>query len=100
MMRERAVYASEAKKSDFLVHLDRFSNKIFHFIADSLLKDAVFMLGVNLRLCLLSLCYSLKPFEVKCNHLFLAKFAILFFFLITKIGKCEKKNVSYQPYWM
>ena len=49
MMRERAVYASEAKKSDFLVHLDRFSNKIFHFIADSLLKDAVFMLGVNLQ---------------------------------------------------
>ena len=30
--------------------------KIDH-IADSLLKDAVFMVGVNLRLCLLSLCY-------------------------------------------
>ena len=30
--------------------------KIDH-IADSLLKDAVLMVGVNLRLCLLSLCY-------------------------------------------
>ena len=83
------MYALEAKKSEFLVHLDRFSkylkyfrnlekrsnwtknsdvfaselgysrikidHKIYHFIADSLLKDAVLTVGVNLRLCLLSL---------------------------------------------
>ena len=29
--------------------------KMYHFIADSLLKDAVLRLGVNLRLCLFSL---------------------------------------------
>ena len=80
-----------AKKSKFLVNLDRFSKylkylrnfekpkthislllrhthyttlshhfepnyTIYHFIADSLLKDAVLTVGVNLRLCLLSLC--------------------------------------------
>ena len=50
-----------------------------HFIADSLPKDVVLTVGVNLRLHLLSLCYSLKHFEVKCNHPFLTKFAILIF---------------------
>jgi hypothetical protein len=57
------VYASEAKKLEFLVHLDHFSKYLkylrfrvkFDHIADSLLKDAVLTVGVNLRLCLLSL---------------------------------------------
>ena len=34
----------------------KIDHKIYHFIADSLLKDAVLTVGVNLRLCLLSLC--------------------------------------------
>ena len=57
------MYASEAKKSEFLVHLDHFSEflKYFkYFIADFLLKDAVLTVGVNLRLCLLSLWFRLK----------------------------------------
>ena len=33
-------------------------HKVYYFIADSLLKDSVLMVGVNLRLCLLSLCYQ------------------------------------------
>ena len=32
---------------------------IYHFIADSILKDSVLPVGVNLRLCLLSLCVCL-----------------------------------------
>ena len=42
--------------ASFWVKLGYSQIKIDH-IADSLLKDAVFMVGVNLRLCLLSLCY-------------------------------------------
>ena len=96
------MYALEANKFAFLVHLDHFSKflkyfkyfekqskstknsdffaykayttlssfwaklgysgikidlKIYHFIADSLQKDAVLTVGVNLRLCLLSLLF-------------------------------------------
>ena len=34
----------------------KFDRKIYHFIVDSLLKDAVITVGVSLHLCLLSLC--------------------------------------------
>ena len=43
-----------AKLGDSQIKID---HKIYHFIADSLLKDAVLTVGVNLRLCLLSLWY-------------------------------------------
>ena len=42
--------------------LIKIDHKIYHFIADFLLKDAVLMVGVNLRLCLFSLCSDLKKF--------------------------------------
>ena len=57
MMGESCVF-SEAMKSKFLVHLDHFINsrikidhKIYHFIADSSLKDVILKVGVNLLLC-------------------------------------------------
>ena len=79
----------------------KFDRKIYHFIVDSLLKDAVITVGVSLHLCLLSLCIyeSLQYIQIcqwrHCTlgwmHAFWSKDTLLNLDFLCKFGFSEKR---------